>query len=156
MNNTKYLIVLSLIFITGCHTTYNANVTPSSELAREGSIVFVRPDKYTILGTRSIRDHIEITYEQLTINQADRPNLTIGIRNRGGQHSWDLEGKDVQLSVQTSFYKQPVDSSSPGPAAYRTNWQNIKLVRGQTLDYKVGCPLAGAKYYQVTISEHLR
>lgn len=142
----------------GCKTTYDAHRTPSKELGEEGSIVFVRPDRYTILGTRSIRDYIEITYENSLQNEAGFPQVQIGFRNRGGQRWYDFKGPDVQLSVQTAFYTTPIhpDGASSGPAAYRTNWQTVKLVRGQTLDYSVTCPVKDAPYYQMTISEYLK
>ena len=152
-------IVSSLIIWSfGCHTTYDARRSNPESLASEGSVVFVRPDRYTILGTRSIRDYIEITYEESDQNEAGQPVVTLGLRNRGGQHFWDLEGPDVQLSVQTAFYYNPIQPGGPssGPAAYRTNWQTVKLVRGQTSDYRVVCPVIGANYYQVTLSEYLK
>lgn len=153
-------VCLGIIVMTlcGCKTTYDAHRTPAKELSEEGSVVFVRPDRYTILGTRSIRDYVEITYENSTQNDAGFPEVTVGLRNRGGQHFWDIKGPDVQLSIQTAFYQNPIhpDGASSGPAAYRTNWQTVKLVRGQTLDYSVTCPVKGANYYQMTISEYLR
>jgi len=144
--------------ILGCRTTYDAHRTRAEELQSEGSIVFVRPDRYTILGTRSIRDYIEITYEQISLNEAGYPVLTVGLRNRGGRYIWDMKGPDVQLSVQTAFYDRPIqpDGAASGPAVYRTNWQTVKLVRGQTTDYKVACPVKGADNYQVTVSEYLK
>jgi hypothetical protein len=141
-----------------CRTTYDADRTPAKELQREGSIVFVRPDHYTILGSRSIRHYIEITYEQISLNEAGYPVLTVGLRNRGGRYIWDTKGPDVQLSLQTAFYDRPIqpDGAASGPAVYRTNWQTVKLVRGQTTDYKVACPVKGADNYQVTVSEYLK
>ena len=155
----KYIIVaLTLFVFLGCETTYNADRTLTNELQREGSIVFVRPDEYSILGTRSIRDYIEITYEKISLNEAGYPVLTVGLRNRGGQHFWDVKGPDVQLSAQTAFYNTPIqpDGAASGSAAYRTNLQTIKLVRGQTVDYKVACPVKGANHHQMTISEYLK
>ena len=152
------IVVLVLFSLLGCKTTYDAHRTPGGELQDEGSIVFVRPDRYTIFGTRSIRDYIEITYEQIATNEAGYPVLAVGLRNRGGQHFWDVKGPDVQLSVQTAFYTNPVQpgGAASGSAAYRTNWQTVKLVRGQTFDYTVACPVKGANYYQMTISEYLK
>lgn len=152
---TVLLVTLSM---WGCNTTYNADRTAAKELSREGGIVFVRPDKYSILGTRSIRDYIEITYEEMEVNSAGYPVLRVGLRNRGGQHFWDTKGPEVQLSVQTAFYDKPIqpDGAAAAAAAYRTNWQTVKLVRGQTSDYVVSCPVEGANYYQMTISEYLK
>jgi len=155
----KYIIVaLTLFMLLGCETTYDAKRTPANKLQKEGNIVFVRPDRYSILGTRSIRDYIEIAYEKISLNEAGYSVLTVGLRNRGGQHFWDVKGPDVQLSVQTAFYNRPIqpDGAASGPAAYRTNWQTIKLVRGQTFDYKVACPVKGANHHQMTISEYLK
>jgi hypothetical protein len=155
----RYLIVVfSLFSLLGCMTTYDARRSQSGELQEEGSVVFVRPGRYSILGTRSIRDYIEITYEQLTKNEAGYPVLKVGLRNRGGRHFWDVKGPDVQLSVQTAFYNKPIqpDGAASGPAAYETNWQTVKIVRGQTFEYAVTCPVKGADYYQMTISEYLK
>ncbi|MBN2315656.1 MAG: hypothetical protein JXM79_17140 [Sedimentisphaerales bacterium] len=155
----RYGMAVCVMFsLLGCKTTYEAERTPAKELQREGSIVFVRPDRYSILGTRSIRDYIEIAYEQISVNEAGYPVLAVGLRNRGGQHFWDVKGPDVQLSVQTAFYDRPIqpDGAASGSAAYRTNWQTVKLVRGQTFDYTVACPVKGANHYQVTISEYLK
>ncbi len=155
---SSYILILVLFSSLGCHTVYNAPKTSEAELEREGSVVFVRPDKYTILGTRSIRDYIEITYEQIGMNESGFPKLEIGIRNRGGQHFWDTKGPEVQLSIQTAFYNEPIQPGGPAskPSVYKTNWQTVKLVRGETSDYKVTCPVKGAMYYQVTISEFLK
>ena len=152
------LVLFVMVSVQGCHTTYDADRTARQELSKEGTIVFVRPDKYSIFGTRSIRDYIEITYEQVEVNSAGYPVLRVGIRNRGGQHFWDVNGPEVQLSVQTAFYKQPIqpNGAASSPSAYRTNWQTVKLIRGQTSDYSVSCPVKGAVYYQMTVSEYLK
>lgn len=152
------IVVFVLLSLLGCKTTYDARRTSSEELQKEGSIVFVRPDRYSIFGTRSIRDYIEIAYEEIAANEAGYPVLTVGLRNRGGQHFWDVKGPDVQLSVQTAFYNGPIqpEGAASGSAVYRTNWQTVKLVRGQTFDYSVTCPIKGANYYQMTISEYLK
>ncbi|MHC4647354.1 MAG: hypothetical protein ACYTBJ_17825 [Planctomycetota bacterium] len=153
-------VIVSLVLsaVCGCQTTYDAHRTSAVELSKEGSVVFVRPDRYTILGTRSIRDYVEIAYERIGLNEAGYPELRVGLRNRGGQRWYDVKGPDVQLSIQTAFYNRPIqpDGAASGPAAYRTNWQTAKLVRGQTYDYKVACPVKGANHYQMTISEYLR
>lgn len=152
------LVVLLMASAQGCHTTYNAQRTSRQELSKEGTILFVRPDKYSILGTRSIHDYIEITHQEIKANSAGYPVLSVGIRNRGGQHLWDWDGPEVQLSVQTAFYEKPIqpDGAASSPSAYRTNWQTVKLVRGQTSDYRASCPVKDATYYQMTISEYLK
>lgn len=158
LSGVYIVAILATAALPGCKTVYDAQHTSAETLQEEGSIVFVRPNRYTILGTRSIRDYIEITYKHLEFNKAGFPVVRVGLRNRGGQHFWDLKGPDVQLSIQTAFYDRPIqrEGAASGPAVYRTNWQTVKLVRGQTTDYKVTCPAKDAKYYQMTISEYLR
>ena len=160
MNKQSLVCLISgvVLLLSGCHTTYDANKANSAELSKEGTVVFVRPDKYKILGTRSIRDYVEITYEEISRNEAGFPVVSLGLRNRGGRHFWDVKGPDIQLSVQTAFYGTPIQpgGAASGAAAYRTNWQTVKLVRGQTSDYKVVCPVKDAGYYQITISEYLK
>jgi hypothetical protein len=126
-------------------------------LADEGSLVFVRPDIYTVFGARSIRDYVEITYEKMSVDDAGQPMLQLGLRNRGGQHFWDKSGPELALSVKTCFYRDPIKATGPsGPPVYETNWQVVHLNRGETEHYKVICPYADATYYQVTLSELIR
>ncbi len=155
----KYILLLFVAIIgVGCSTTYSPHRTDTSEIKNEGSVVFVRPGKYTILGSRSIRDYVEIAYETMNENSNGYPTLNIGFRNRGGQHFWDVRGGDVQISVQVKFYKSPLNNNgyASGPAAYTSNWQAVKMVRGETIDYQVNCPVKEAIYYQVTVSEFLK
>ncbi len=151
------VLLLSALVGNGCQTNYNAGYAPVEELAGEGSIVFVRPDRYTILGTRSVRDYIEITYEKFSLNEAGLPMVQIGFRNRGGQHFWDTKGPEVVLSVKSVFYSDPIDQTGPtGPPVYETNWQPLQLNRGETDHFKVICPKKEGQYYQVTVSELLK
>jgi len=151
-------VILFGLGLSGCRTTYDAHRTPQAEMENEGTIVFVRPDRHTLLGTRSIRDYIEVTYEEMSANAAGYPTLRVGLRNRGGQRYYDRKGPDVQLSIQAAFYNQPTESGGAAAQspAYKSNWQTVKLVRGQTSEYQVSCPVKGAQYYQVTISEYLK
>lgn len=157
---TKSLLCFGIAFVilcSGCQTTYNAGYTSGEELAKEGSIVFVRPDRYTILGTRSIRDYVEITYEKLSVNDAGYSMVQVGLRNKGGQHFWDLNGPEVHLSVKTVFYTEPIAGTGPtGPPVYETNWQAVQLNRGETEHFKVICPKSEGQYYQITISDLLK
>ena len=150
-------LLLCISVCVGCQTVYDPHEAPAKQLAKEGSIVFVRPDRYTILGTRSIRDYVEITYEKMSANEAGLPMLQVGLRNRGGQHWWDVKGPEVVLSAKTCFYRDPVVGSGPtGPPVYETNWQAVHLNRGETAHFKVVCPYEGASFYQLTLSELIR
>lgn len=142
--------------LTGCKTVYNATPASAEKMAKEGTLVFVRPDRYSILGTRSVRDYVEITYEQASPNAAGLLVVKAGLRNKGGQHWWDLHGPDYALSVKTTFYKEPLTGRGPqGPPLYETNWQKVVLVRGDTGHFEATCPVPDARGYQITISEFL-
>jgi len=149
--------VLMMIFgaacLTGCNTVYNADDVPGKDLANESSVVVVRPDRYTILGTRSVRDYLEIIYEELD-SAGPIPVVRIGIRNKGGQHWWDLKGKDFTIFAQAVFYRDPVAGKDVRSAPlYKTNKQAVPLERGETTDLVFKSPVKGAQGYQIIISE---
>jgi hypothetical protein len=123
-------------------------------MAQEGSIVFVRPSRYHIFGTRSLRDYVEVTLERSGRNDADMLAVHVGFRNRGGQHFWDTRGPNLAISVKTVFYMQ----GGGGPAdvpLYETNWLTLSLMRGTTAEYQAVCPKKSAQSYQVLVSEVL-
>lgn len=153
---TGLLLLTVTVLFTGCsyHTTHPARKVSAAELAREESVMFLRPDRYTLLGTRSVSDYIEITYERAGINDAGQYVVEIGLRNRGGQHWYDKSGPGVALSVKSSFYDQPVTGAGPaGPPVYETNWRPVPIPRGQTGHYEAVCPVQSGRYYQVLITE---
>ena len=158
MNRPFLLLTLALasLGLTSCQTTYNARQAPEAALAKEGSLVFVRPDVYSILGTRSIRDYIEITYERAVRNDAGLLNVEIGFRNRGAKHWYDLHGPDFPISVKTTFFQDPVANAGPtGAPVYESNWQTVTLLRGDTAHFRAICLVPQGKHYQVTVSERL-
>jgi hypothetical protein len=139
-----------------CHTVSNANRADAAELASEKSVVFVRPDRYSVLGTRSIRDYVEVTYDRAVRTETGLLKAEVGFRNRGGQHTYDVRGPDFSISVKVAFYREPVIGSNVrGAPLYETNWQTVTLVRGDTVHYNAICPQPGAQSYQVTVSELL-
>ena len=153
----KTLIALAglLIAVSGCRSTFNVRKVDSSELEKEGNIVFVRPTKYWLfLGTKSLRDYVKVTHEQAERNKAGLLELSIGIRNIGGAHFWDLKGKDFPISIKPAFYDKPHGTGAA--PVYETNWQTLKLLRGDTTAYNVICPTRDGAYYQVTMSELLK
>jgi len=151
MRKLYFLIMASMFLATGCTTLHNANRVNSATLANEGSIVFVRPDEHTLLGTQSISDYVEISYETSERNIADLLVVKTGIRNRGGSHFWDTVGPQYQLKVKTVFYQFPISNSSA--PVYETNWETITMQRGDTHHYQIICPNKKARFYQITISE---
>ncbi len=159
MKITEKLFILLIFFvmISGCKAVYKTERVAQSRLAGEPQVGFVRPDKYTILGTRSVCDYIEIVYEKKTTNEAGFPLVELGVRNRGGQHFWDLKGPPIVLSVKATFYNAPIQSAGPtGAPVYETNWQTVRIVRGDTAHYRVVCPVKEARHYQLMLSELIK
>jgi hypothetical protein len=145
----------SLFLSAGCGTVSNAGKTDKGELAKESNIVVVRPDRYTLLGTRSVKDYLEISYEKFTRNRAGFPVVEVGVRSRGGEHWWDLKGPDFTIYAQAVFYADPVAGVDVrGRPLYKTNKQPVPLKRGETADLSFTCPVKGAKGYQVIFSEN--
>lgn len=142
------------MLLAACSTVQEPHRADAQKLSKEASLVFLRPDRYSILGTRSIRDYIEVTYEKSGRNAADQLEVEVGLRNRGGQHFWDLKGPNVGLSMKTAFYGEPVESKGPvGPPIYETNWQPLVLTRGDTGHFKVVCPAPAGRYYQISVTD---
>lgn len=135
----------------GCRSTYP--VTRRNSGSRD-SIVFVRPPEYSVFGTKSLRDYIEIENEGVSRNSANLLKVKVGIRNRGGQHLWDAKGRDISLSIKTVFYDVPVEGKGAlPPPVYETNWRVLAISRGDVVQYDAICPVERASGYQVVISE---
>lgn len=154
---TTSSFILLITMMTGCRSTYNVKRTSPLEIASEGTIVFVRPTKYSpLIGTKSLHDYVEVTHETATRNRADLLQVSIGLRDIGGKHWWDLKGPDFLLSIKTVFYDRPYNAGGQTSVpVYETNWRTVKMLRGATSEYKVICPRKEGAYYQVTISELL-
>ena len=148
------IVALLVAMSGGCNSVHNVDRAQSEELSREGTVVFVRPTEYKLLGTKSLSDYIEVVYDQGQRNPAGLLEVRVGLRDRGGQHLGDRKGRDFPISVKVTFYEEPVAGQDHrSPPVYETNWQRVMLVRGETTDYKVTCPLPKGAYYQVTLSE---
>lgn len=147
------LLGLALL-LSGCHSVYNAESISAKDLSREGTAVVVRPDRYVLWGTRSMNDYLEVVYEDFGENQAGLAVVEMGIRNKGGEHWYDLKGPDFTLYAQAVFYREPVEGTAARSAPlYRTNKQPVPMPRGETSDIKFVCPVPGAGGYQVILSE---
>lgn len=156
----KIMLVSSVflaIALSGCTSVYNVRRASVDELREEGTIVFVRPSEYTLFGTKSMRDYLEIVGERSSVNEAGLLHVQVGLRNRGGRRLWDTKGPSISLSVKTSFYEQPIMAGGQkGIPVYETNWQALPIPRGDTVQYNAISPNPAARYYQITISEILR
>jgi hypothetical protein len=147
-------LVVAVVALAGCKTVHNVDRVKPSKLTKEGTVVFVRPTEYSLFGTKSLSDYVEITYDQARRNDAGLLEVRVGLRDRGGQHFWDVRGMDFAVSAKTTFYAEPVAGSDHrSPPVYETNWQRVMMVRGGTADYKAVCPMKEGAYYQVTLSE---
>ena len=138
--------------------TYNVQRTPGDEINREGTVIFVRPkNSHRLFGTESLRDYIEIVYENAFRNKAGLYEVKLGIRNIGGLHYYDKNSENFPLSIKTVFYDNPVNINGVRSVPiYKTNWQTIKMIRGTVTDYTAICPIQSASYYQIVISEILK
>ena len=157
MKNKLFLttvMICAALMMASCETVSNAHRVDTNQRSLEGTIVFVRPIDYTILGTKSIRDYVEITYERAERNDAGLLQVEIGFRNKGGQRFYDLHGPTFNLSVKTDFFNHPLPNS--GAPVYQTNWQTVTMLRGATAHYQVISPAKTASHYQVTVSEFLK
>jgi hypothetical protein len=145
----------AILATSGCGTVRNADTTAKGELAEESNIVVVRPDRYTLLGTRSVSDYLEVSYERFTKNAAGLPQAEVGVRSRGGEHWWDLKGPSFTIYAQAVFYGEPVAGvDARSKPLYKTNKRAVPLQRGATADLSFTCPVKGAKGYQVIFSEN--
>ena len=149
-------LLLGIAMLTGCRSVYNTSSADAGELAEESSVVVVRPDKYTLLfGTRSMRDYLEIIYEEFSVNDAGMPVVRLGLRNKGGEHLWDRKAKDFTLFAKATFYRDPVIGKTARSAPlYATNKQGVPMQRGETSDIVFTCPVGDAKGYQIVLSEN--
>jgi len=168
---TFFLFLLGMVLVIGCYgrmpgtdvennkiySTYNVQRTPADELTREGTVIFVRPkDDYSLFGTESVRDYIEIVYEQAYRNEAGYLGVKLGIRNIGGMHYYDQESPNFPLSIKTACYDRPFNSAARPAPVYETNWKTIKMIKGVITEYESVCLKKSASYYQIVISEILK
>ena len=151
--NPLLIVVVLSICMMGCNTVYNTKNVSSKDIASQSSLVFVRPDKYTLLGTKSLRTYTEVVYEEFTRNSAGQPVVKFGLRNRGGKKWYDLKGPNITIAAKAVFYNSPVISQAITSApVYETNWQRIPITRGETIHYTFTSPVS-AGGYQVTLSD---
>ncbi|MCK4981480.1 MAG: hypothetical protein KAS17_01085 [Victivallaceae bacterium] len=153
-NKLLFFIMLTLISLCGCKSTYNLEPESASDLAAEGSVVVVRPDRYVLFGTRSAADYLRITYCNMTQNAGGLPEIKLGIKNVSGNHWWDMGSEDFTIYVQAVFYKEPLKGQSTRSAPiFKTNKQAVFIKRGKTQDLSFISPVKGAGGYQIIISE---
>ena len=79
-------VLLISFLLPACNTVYEAERIDASDLDNEPRVAFVRPDKYSfaIFGSRSIKEHVEITYERFSTDDSGYPLVELGLRNKGG------------------------------------------------------------------------
>ena len=144
--------MIVMLTLSGCQSVY---APKRANVKGEGSLVFVRPKKYSLIGTKSLRDYCEVVYEKFTINDAGQPVVKFALRNRGGKHWYNTKAPSITISAKAVFYEDPVGAQGPdSPPTYETNWQRLPMTRGETIHYSFTSPVA-ADGYQVTLSDAL-
>lgn len=144
------------VFSCGCIAVDPVDRADSGDLAKEGTIVFTRPARFTPwFGNYSIGQFLEITYERASRNAAGQLVVEVGIRNRGpvSWTNWHRHApKSLSIAATCSFYETP-SSAAGGPVVYQTNRQTLVINRGETCAYKAVCPVASANGYQLVLGD---
>ena len=150
------LAAMALPFVTGCYSVKPLDRVPLGGQMAEGSVVFVRPEQYTMwFGTLSPREYFEVVYERFSRNEAGLPVVELGLRYRGGVDwtNWNRPmPQTVSLGVVCNFYDAPA-AQAAGAILYSTNRERIVLQLGSTYAYKAVCPVKKANGYQVVLGE---
>ncbi len=151
MKRTAWMAICVLLAAAGCRTTYDLGGAAAAR--GEDSLVIARPGQYSILGTRSFRDYIEIVYEEKEVTDSGKLRVRVGVRNRGGQHWYDRKGTAFNLAATAKFYATSDLASAP---LYTTNRRQFLLSLGETADLVFDCPVVGARAYQVVFTDQIR
>lgn len=136
------------LLLASCASVRNVDAADTSG---ESSMVFVRPGTFSILGTRSLADYVEVVYEDVGTTETGRMTVSCGVRNRGGQHWYDLKGPQVAIGARIAFYAQPDRKGKPLWVSPR---KTVLINRGDTSHLEFMCPKSGAKSYQITLSDY--
>lgn len=147
-----FAVVTMALSMVSCYTTHNVDRAPQENLDAEGTIVFTRPARYSMwFGSYSQREFIEITYENVSRNEAGMMVVEVGIRYRGpvSWTNWYRKAPPtMSLRAQCNFAK-----FRKGARVYSTNNQVLPLRLGETYDYKAICPVKEAGDYQLVLGE---
>lgn len=126
------------------------------DMAREGTIVFTRPARFTPwFGNYSISQFLEVTYERASRNAAGLLVVEVGIRNRGpvSWTNWHQHApKILNIAATCNFYGTQ-SGALGGPVIYQTNRRTLAINRGETYAYKAVCPVEGANGYQLILGD---
>ena len=114
-------------------------------------MVFVRPGTFTILGTRSLADYVEVSYEDISATPTGHMTVACGVRNRGGQHWYDVRGPQITIGAKIAFYAKPDRKGKPLWVSPR---KTVLIKRGDTAHLEFICPKPGAMSYQITLSDY--
>ena len=149
-------IVLAVMLFNGCTAVEPVARADQGEMAREGTIVFTRPARFTPwFGNYSINQFLEVTYERASRNDVGQLIVEIGIRNRGpvAWTNWHQNAPELlNIAATCNFYGTPAGPLG-GPIIYQTNRQTLAIRRGETFAYKAVCPVEGANGYQLVLGD---
>lgn len=141
-------LIAGTLFLASCASVRNVD---AADTRGESSMVFVRPGTFSILGTRSLADYVEVVYEDVGETETGRMIVSCGIRNRGGQHWYDHKGPQVAIGAKITFYAQ---SDRKGKPLWVSPRKTVLINRGDTTHFEFICPKSGAKSYQITLSDY--
>ncbi len=140
----------------GCTAVDSVARAGQRDMAREGTIVFTRPARFTPwFGNYSISQFLEVTYERASRNAAGQLVVEVGIRNRGpvSWTNWHQHApKILNIAATCNFYGTQAGALE-GPVIYQTNRRTLAINRGETYVYKAVCPVEGANGYQLVLGD---
>lgn len=146
--------ICAAVILCSCQPVHNVARANTEDVNKEGTIVFTRPAQFTpFFGTHSIREFIEITYENSYRNEAGQLVVEVGIRNRGPVTWTDWHHrapKRLTLNTRCNFYS---GNRVVSPMVYSTNRQKVVIERGETYAYKVVCPTQNANSFQLVLGD---
>ena len=147
--------IASAVFF-GCTAVDPVVRADQGESAKEGTIVFTRPARFTPwFGNYSISQFLEITYERASRNSAGQLVVEVGIRNRGpvSWTNWHRHAPELlDIAATCNFYGTQAGALG-GPVIYQTNRRTLAIRRGETFSYKAVCPVDGANGYQLVLGD---
>lgn len=131
----------------GCRSTYDV---PEGE-AQVGLVAFARPADYSILGTESAREWLEV----LDARQGRLPNgnlwLELSVRNRGNQgfFSWADASRDMTLYADVTF----LDGADGNRVVHAVPKRAVPLHLGRTVHLRWEASDSRATTARVLFSE---
>jgi hypothetical protein len=154
MKTTHLFFSMCLILAwVGCTSVSDMERLDIGARNKEGTLVFARPGSYVAFGTHSLKEYVEVVYEQTTkVPETGNMRIQVGVRNRGGQHWYSVRAPDITIGAKASFFGT-ADRTVP---VYQSSRRALLLKRGEVVNVQFDCPVAGANAYQIFFSDYVR